>query len=182
MLFFFWNIYSLFYFFLHFFLRRWLNHLTRFKFFIWRCPFFCRLSKSTSFERCVSCKILSAIVSLRFFLDNHVAFISYKLTIRPISSFEFGKYKQSFIADFKSSCSRDLLVVWAGFVIILNEVIVDVIIKILFWDLIFHNHSTWNTINNALSDFLEKLLILGFIVPCVPSVLLAILASFYYEN
>jgi hypothetical protein len=140
------------------------------------------LSKSTSFERCVSSKIFSAIVSLRFFLDNHVAFISYKLTIRPISSFEFGKYKQSFIADFKSSCSRDLLVVWAGFVIILNEVIVDVIIKILFWDLIFHNHSTWNTINNALSDFLEKLLILGFIVPCVPSVLLAILASFYYEN
>jgi hypothetical protein len=156
--------------------------LTGFKFFIKCCSFFSGLSKSATFKRSISCQILSAIISLRFLLDHHVAFIGNQLTVWPVSSLQFGEYKQTLIAYFEGACSWDLLEIWTCFVIILDKVIVDVKIKILFRNLVFHDHSTGNAINNALGDFLEKLLVLGFIVPSVPSVLLTILASFYYED
>jgi hypothetical protein len=156
--------------------------LTGFKFFIKCCSFFSGLSKSATFKRSISCQILSAIISLWFLLDHHVAFICNQLTVWPVSSLQFGEYKQTLIAYFEGACSWDLLEIWTCFVIILDKVIVDVKIKILFRNLVFHDHSTGNAINNALGDFLEKLLVLGFIVPSVPSVLLTILASFYYED
>ena len=87
------NIVILFYFLGLFLLWSWLCDCTISCFFFRNSSFLSWLSESSTFKRCVTCQKLSAIISLRFFLNNHVAFISYELTIWPVSSLKLWKYE-----------------------------------------------------------------------------------------
>jgi hypothetical protein len=70
---------------------------------------------------------------------------------------------------------RILVVVW-------NEVIIKIKWKILFRNLIFHDHGVWDLFDDGGSYPLKELLVLGFIMSRIPMVLLAILAGFNHEN
>jgi hypothetical protein len=67
------------------------------------------------------------------------------------------------------------LVVW-------YEIVIKVEWQIAFWDLVLHHHGVWNLLNDGTGHLLEELLILGFIVSCVPVMLFAVLARLYNEN
>lgn len=115
-------------------------------------------------------------------LDGHVALVCHELAIRPVTSLELGEYEHSLVADFKSSSPWHLLEIRSVFVIVRDEIVIEIERKIRFWDLIFHDHSVGDLLDDCAGDLLEVFLILGFVVARVPTVLLAVLAGFNNKN
>jgi hypothetical protein len=113
--------------------------------------------------------------------DKH-AFVRNKITIWPISSLELGENEHALVADLKSSNSRNLLEVWSLIIIVWDEIVVEVKRKILLRNLIFHDHSIWNSIDDCCSNLLEEFDILCLVMAGVPCVVFAVLASFNYED
>ena len=72
--------------------------------------------------------------------------------------------------------------IWARFIIILNEIVIKIIMKIALGDLILHDDGIWNAVNNCSSLLFEELDILGLVKACVPGVCLTILTSFNNED
>lgn len=160
-------------------------------FFLWR--FHCFLDwawsrlfsgglNSTTFNWTLSGEILGTILAFQVILNSQIALFGNQLAVGPITSLELWEYEHSFIRDFERSSPWNLLKVWRILVIIWDEIVVNVKRKILFWDLIFHDHSVWNLLDDARSNLLEKFLVLWLVVTSVPVVILAVLAGLYYEN
>ena len=118
------------------------------------------------------------IASILVTFDQSASFFSNQIAIWPIFSLQLRENCESFITDFESSCSRDLKIKWSVFCIVWNKIIVHIIWKIWFWNLIFHNDSIRNSSHERLGYLLEEFLILWFIVANVPQMFLAILARF----
>jgi len=74
------------------------------------------------------------------------------------------------------------LEVWSHLIIVWDKIVVDVIRKILLWNLVFHDHSIWNSIDDCSSNLLEELDVLSLVMAGVPSVLFAVLASLNYKD
>ena len=165
--------------------------IAQISFFLWR--FHCFLDwagsrlfsgglNSTTFNWTLSGEILGTILAFQVILNSQIALFSNQLAVGPITSLELWEYEHSFIRDFERSSPWNLLKVWRIFVIIWDEIVVNVKRKILLWDLIFHDHSVWNLLDDARSNLLEKFLVLWLVVTSVPVVILAVLAGLYYEN
>jgi|TARA_B110000285_G_C15124223_1_gene619138 hypothetical protein len=115
-------------------------------------------------------------------LHNKHAFVRNKLTIWPISSLEFGENQHALVADLKTSSSWNLLEVWSLLIIVGDEIVVEVKRKILLWNLIFHDHGIWNSIDDCSSNLLEEFDVLSLVMAGVPTVVFAVLASFNYKD
>lgn len=70
-----------------------------------------------------------------------------------------------------------MLEVWGLSILIWHEVVVKVERKVLLRDLVFHDHSIWNSIDDACSKLLEKFEVLGLIMAGVPAMLFAVLTE-----
>jgi hypothetical protein len=130
----------------------------------------------------ISSQVLGAIHSVVVILHNKHAFVRNKLTIWPISSLELGENKHALVADLKSSNSWNLLEVWSLLIIVWHEIVVEVKRQILLWNLIFHDHGIWNSIDDCSSNLLEEFDVLSLVMAGVPSVVFAVLASFNYKD
>ena len=47
----------------------------------------------------------------------------------------------------------------------------------MLWDLVFHDHRIWNSINDARGNLLEKFEVLGLVMAGVPAMLFAVLTE-----
>jgi hypothetical protein len=99
-----------------------------------------------------------------------------------LSSLELGEDKHSFVADFESINSWNLLEVRSILVFVWDEIIVKVIWKIVPWNLILHHHGIRNSIDNCSCNFLKEFFIFSFVKSCVPCMLFAVLAGFNNKN
>ena len=118
------------------------------------------------------------ITSILVTFDQSACFFSNEIAIWPILSLQFRENGESFVTNFESTGSWDLKIKWSVFYIVWNKIIINIIWKIWFWNLIFHNDSIRNSSHESLGCLLEESLILCFIVTNVPSMLLAVLATF----
>jgi len=107
--------------------------------------------------------------------DMHT-FVSNEFAIWPVASLELREDKHAFIADFKSTCSWNLLEKWRIiYIIIWDKIVVKIEWQVFSWDLIFHHHSIWDSFDNCCGYFLEEFDIFGFIMASIPMMLFAIL-------
>lgn len=141
-----------------------------------------RWNVSSSFNWSVSCQIHSAIFSLSFVLNNWSALVSNKLAIRPVAPSQFGEHTHSLVTYLESTYSWYLSKIWTRFVIILNEIVVQIVMKVVLWNLILHDDGIWNPINNCSSLLLEEFSILSFVMTRIPPMSFAVLTSFYNKN
>jgi hypothetical protein len=70
-----------------------------------------------------------------------------------------------------------LLVVGTGLILVLDQVVVQIEVEILLWNLILHDHGVGNSVNNGGCLSLEEVNVLGLVQASVPCVLRNILAA-----
>jgi len=75
-----------------------------------------------------------------------------------------------------------LLEVWAGFIIILDQVVIEIKVEIVLRNLVLHNHCIWNALNDSSSLFLEEFRVFCLIESGVPGVFANVLAALNYED
>ena len=125
---------------------------------------------------------MRTISALRLVLHYSGTLIADKLSIGPVSALELREYEHTLEADLKRPRSGLLLVVADAIVFIRNQIVVQIKIKILLRDLVFHNDSVGHFLQNGVSCSLEEVLVLGFVVARIPAMLLALFAGFYYKH
>jgi hypothetical protein len=145
-------------------------------------PLVVSISVTALLERYGSSQVLRAVFSLALILNDHHAFISNELTIWPVAALELGEDAHAFVAHLESASPWNLLEERGVRVLVGHQVVVDIEWKILLRDLILHDHGVGDSINDASSNFLEKLKVLGLVMAGVPAVLFAVLTKLDNKN
>lgn len=136
-----------------------------------------RLDKASSFDRSVSRQIHCTVSASGLLVDDGSAFIGDKFYVGPVPTLQFGEHKHSLVTDFECPYPRYLLEVRACLIVILDQVVVQIKMQVIFGDLIFHYNSIGNIFNDCSSLFLEKVNVLAIVKTRVPRVLLGILTA-----
>ena len=113
---------------------------------------------------------------------DHHALVGDKFAVWPVATLELRENEHALVAHFEGSGSWNLLEVWSILVLVWHEVVVKVVWKILSWDLVLHDHCMGDSIDNASSNLLEKLEVLGLVMAGVPAVFFAVLTELDNED
>jgi len=109
-------------------------------------------------------------------------FVSAKIAVWPVATLELGKDKHTFVTHLESTNSGDLLEVWCVLVFIWYEIVVKIKMKISLWNLILHDNSIGNSINDSCGNSLEEVIVFSFIVPSVPGMFVAVLCALHNKD
>lgn len=140
-----------------------------------------RLSVTTILGWSISRQIHGAVSAVCFFLDDSSAFVSDEFAVGPVPSLHLGEYAHSFVAHLEGTDAGHLLEVRASLVIVLDQVVVKVEVKVRLWNLVLHHDGVGNPVDDGSGLPLEKFDVLGLIVASAPSMFLAVLATFDHE-
>lgn len=139
------------------------------------------LNISSIFRGRISRQIHRAISALWLFLEDSSALVSNKLAVRPVATLHLGEDAHALVAHFKCSDSGNLLEVRASFILVLDQVVVEIKVEVRFRNLVLHHNGVWNSFDDGSSLSLEELNVFSFVVPRAPGVFFAILAALDHE-
>ena len=114
---------------------------------------------------------------MRLNLNTCRTFVSNKSTVWPVTALELRENQHAFVADLKGVDSGNLCIVWASFIVILNEIIVQIVMEIILWNLVLHNDCVGNSVNNGGRLLFEEFNIFVFVEASIPSMSLAVFGA-----
>ena len=141
-----------------------------------------RLNETASLNWRVSREERRAVGTLGLAAYHKLTLFRNELAVRPVAAVQLGEDEHAAIRDLEGASARHLLEVRNGVVVVRDEVVVDVVIDVRLGDHVLHDDGLGYALDDALGQPLEELLVLGFVVPRVPAMLLAVAAHFYHEN
>ena len=108
--------------------------------------------------------------------------VRHQLAVWPVAAIELREDEHPLVAYLERSGPWHLLEVRRVFIIVRHKVVIEVVVDVTLGDLVLHDHGVRDAVDDAGSDLLEELDVLGLVVSCVPPVLVAVLAALDYKD
>lgn len=140
-----------------------------------------RFDETSTLQWSISSQKLGVVVTILLSMDDSLTFVGDKVAVWPVSTLKLGENKETFVADFESSDSWDLLEIWSVLIFIWNQIVVKIEWQVGLGDLVLHDDGIWDSIDDSSGDSLEEIVVLGLIMTSMPSVLMTVLSAFNNE-